>query len=248
MDDSSPYSVTGTPGAVYQKSGRYDVFAVSTTGVLLDKIYTGGVWANWQPVAPASPAHFVSGATAVVGHDGAFHVFTVDSAQHLWQWVYRSGAASWANIASNVTGVPGVTKQWNAATDTTDRFDVFIPQASTAQMVHFSYINGTWNPRDIVGGGGLVAGAAAVVDAAGTYHVFTINTDGVAYQALLTPGSNWAWQQLGGTVTGTPGLTYDGGSRYDLYAPAPSNGIMYHKEYTGSYWSGWQNIGGGNFV
>jgi hypothetical protein len=87
-------------------------------------------------------------------------------------------------------------------------------------------------------------GAAAVVAANGSYHVFAVNTDNVLYQGVFTNGA-WSWQNLGGAVVGTPGVTYQPG-RYDVFAPG-TNGVMYQKIYTSGTWGGWHSIGRSNF-
>jgi hypothetical protein len=83
-------------------------------------------------------------------------------------------------------------------------------------------------------------GGAGAVFENGRYHVFGISPGGVLYQN--TWNSGWSgWQSLGGTVAGTPAVTYHSG-RFDVFAESPS-GVMYQKTYNGS-WGSWRSLGG----
>jgi hypothetical protein len=88
-------------------------------------------------------------------------------------------------------------------------------------------------------------GVSAVYDTAGAYHVFAVNKDGVLYQRIHQ-GNAWeTWQKLGGTVHGTPGVTYHDG-RYDVFAIG-GNGVLYQQTYV-KKWLGWHAVGGSNLA
>lgn len=87
-------------------------------------------------------------------------------------------------------------------------------------------------------GTGVNSGAAVMVS--GVAHVTAIKTStGVLYK---NPPSGW--QNLGGTVAGTPSLTYHDG-RYDAFATSPG-GTMYQKTWVSATtgWSAWSSLGG----
>ncbi|GAA1684191.1 hypothetical protein GCM10009765_36990 [Fodinicola feengrottensis] len=104
----------------------------------------------------------------------------------------------------------------------------------TGNYVAYRYVNVVDDP-----------GVSAVYDAAGAYHVFSINKDGTLYQRIHTADGWGAFQNLGGTVHGTPGVTYHDG-RYDVFAIG-GGGALYQQIYDGT-WHGWTKIGGSNLV
>lgn len=87
-------------------------------------------------------------------------------------------------------------------------------------------------------GTGVNSGAAVMAD--GVAHVTAIKTStGVLYKS---PPSTW--QNLQGTVEGTPSITYHDG-RYDIFATSPG-GTMYMKTWTSptTGWTSWSSLGG----
>ena len=147
----------------------------------------------------------------------------------------------WQDLGGTVFGTPAVTYQ-----GTGNRYDVFAP-GSTGQMYQKSFQNGAWTSWFSIGGANVAAGAHAVIDSAGAFHVFAISSDHHLNQAIYA-GSSWVWQDLGGTVFGTPAVTYQGtGNRYDVFAPG-STGQMYQKSFQNGAWTSWFSIGGANLA
>lgn len=86
---------------------------------------------------------------------------------------------------------------------------------------------------------GAAGGSAVTVP--GEYHDFWVNpANGHMMQSwYVTASPGWREQDLGGSLVGTPGVTYHDG-RYDVFATAP-NGNLYQDIYTsGGGWMGWQ--------
>ncbi len=87
----------------------------------------------------------------------------------------------------------------------------------------------------------VAVGSGGAVFENGEYHVFGVKaSSGVLYQNTWN-GAWSGWQNLGGTVTGTPAVTYHD-NRLDVFAESP-NGAMYQKTWNGT-WSDWNSIGG----
>jgi hypothetical protein len=81
----------------------------------------------------------------------------------------------------------------------------------------------------------------AVYNGGGHYHVFASNAAGTMYEDSWD-GSAWSgWVSLGGTLTGTPGVTYHDG-RIDVFQKTPA-GPMYQKTWDDG-WGDWHSIGG----
>jgi hypothetical protein len=97
------------------------------------------------------------------------------------------------------------------------------------------------NRRELRGAEVVVEHPAAY-DSNGVYHVFGISPAGALYQR--TWNGSWSdWQNLGGTITGTPAVTYHNG-RFDVFAIGPgSTHAMYQKTYDNG-WGDWHSIGG----
>ncbi len=226
-------TVTGAPGVTYDPDAhRFDVFAPGTNGQMYQQTYQAG-WSGWHSIGGAG---FYQGAAAVRDEGGTYHVFAIDGDGVLDQALYAGHGWTWQKIAGTVQGTPGVTYDPSG-----HRFDVFAPSPNGA-LYQDTYEGGKWQGFHRIGGANLAAGAGAVIDAAGTYHVFAIDAAGTLVQAIYNAG--WTFQNLGGVVTGVPAVTYAAGNRFDVFAPSP-NGRLYQKTYQ-SGWSAWHAIGGAN--
>jgi len=217
--------------AVTYHDGRYDVFAVSPNGAMYQKTFQDGAWSSYHSLGGG----FIYGAAAIY-ENGDYHVFGISPGGTLFQNTWNGHWLGWQNLGGDLQGTPAVTYH-------NGRFDVFGSSLNGA-MYQKTYTSGDgWSSWHSIGGGFKPGtGAGAVYDADGAYHVFGISPDGTLFQN--TWNGQWlGWQNLGGTVTGTPAITLHGG-RYDVFVPSP-NGAMYQKTYTsGDGWSSWHSIGG----
>jgi hypothetical protein len=231
-------TIKGHPGVTYDPAtNRYDVFAPGTNGVIYQRTYSGTAWSGWHAIGGS---HFAAGAAAMIDRDGIYHVFASNTSGTVYQAFYGDGVWHWQNLSGIVRGTPAVT--YNAAIH---RFDLFAPGTNGA-MYQKTYSGNNWSGWHSIGGGHFAAGAAAVIDASGVYHVFAADTSGDLRQAWGSSGG-WHWQSLGGTIRGAPGVTYDAlGHRFDVFAPG-TNGSLYQKTYANNEWSGWHDIGGHAF-
>jgi hypothetical protein len=223
-------TVEGTPSLTYH-DGRYDAFATSPSGVMYMKTWTSPTtgWTAWSSIGGSGLND-----AAAVWANSEYHVFSVDTAGHLRQRTYANGAwtSTWEDLGGVVEGTPAVTFH-------DGRYDVFAhsPGGIMYQKTWRPSIG--WGAWVSLGGSDLTGGAGAVY-AESEYHVFGINTSGELMQRTWD-GSWGTWQNLGGTVAGTPAATFDNGN-YHVFARSPG-GTMYRKSYTTS-WSGWVSIGG----
>ncbi|MEO6116174.1 MAG: hypothetical protein ABIP33_07300 [Pseudolysinimonas sp.] len=89
-------------------------------------------------------------------------------------------------------------------------------------------------------------GAAGVIDKNGDYHLFAINSN-YHLEDGYHHGGAWTWSDLGGSVVGTPAVTYNAATgRYDVFA-AGTNGQLYQQMFLNGAWGGWHSLGHSNF-
>ena len=228
----------GSPAVTYH-SGRFDVFALSpSNGAVYQKTYDHG-WGAWHSLGGVLSGGIGVGA---VYESGQYHVFGISPGGALYQDTWNGTWSGWQNLGGRITGTPAVTFH-------DGRFDVFAA-ARTSRAVFQKTFDGGWGPWSSIGGN-LGQGGLGAVYENGEYHVFGISPGGVLFQNTWSGawnGSSWAgsrwqgWQDLGGRVEGTPGVTYYRG-RFDVFAIATADAAMDQITYVGR-WGPWSSLGG----
>ncbi len=145
-----------------------------------------------------------------------------------------------ALIGAPVAGAPA------ACAQDANSLDVFV-QGTDHALWHEHYQSGSgWSAWESLGGY-LTSSPAATSPGNGVIDVFVRGTNGALYEKTTTDGGKtWSsWIPLGGQIpAGTsPAACSWGAGRLDLFVQG-TNGALYHKWYTGSTWSGWENLGG----
>ena len=122
--------------------------------------------------------------------------------------------------------------------------DVFVRGSDNA--LWYKHWNGTtWSALTSLGGI-LTSDPAATSSAPGHIDVFVRGTTGVLWQKTTTDGGQtWNWNNLGGILpAGTsPAACSWGAGRLDVFVQGVT-GVLWHQSYSGTSWSGWQNLGG----
>jgi hypothetical protein len=92
---------------------------------------------------------------------------------------------------------------------------------------------------------GLAGGPAVYDPSSGNLEVYGTGTDSTLKQIAWNPSSGWsAWQNLGGSITGSPTAVYNPvNNNMDVFVTA-AGGQLYEDAWNpSSRWS-WQNLGG----
>jgi mannosyl-glycoprotein endo-beta-N-acetylglucosaminidase len=167
---------------------------------------------------------------------GKYHVFGIKTSNGgLYEDTFGTKWSGWKRITGPATGAPAVTY-------TNGRYDVFVATAGGA-IRQRTLSGGKWSAWKSLGGKfGAGKGVAAIYEN-GKYHVFGITNAGILYENTFT--TKWGgWKKLGGTLQGTPAVTYHGG-RFDVFGISPANGQMYQKTYKSGAWGSWHSLKGG---
>lgn len=175
-----------------------------------------------------TPLRISPGAAAVRSKDGRLHVFSIGTDQHLYQIAQAgSGWSAPQDLGGSLAGTPAVT--YSA---TTGRYDVFGVGAN-GRIYQTTYTGGRWQGLTPLPATGFVGGLSAVIAADGSYHLAGIRADHHLYQVVHSSRGWAAPQNLGGSVAGTPGLTYRSG-RYDIFATG-TDGRIYQTYFQGGW-------------
>ncbi len=203
------------------------------------------------PVPIESPiAGYSSQATAQAGQsyyhadDGSWQSSTwtdMTSSSANTNICIKAFTAPWTSLGGQIpAGTSPAACSWGAG-----RLDLFV-QGTNGALYHKWYTGSTWSGWENLGGV-LTSSPAATSPGNGVIDVFVRGTNGALYEKTTTDGGKtWSsWIPLGGQIpAGTsPAACSWGAGRLDLFVQG-TNGALYHKWYTGSTWSGWENLGG----
>jgi hypothetical protein len=176
----------------------------------------------------------------------SYHIFGISPGGDLHQDTWSGSWAGWQDLGNpgpGLTGSPGVA--YNGGDGSYHAFVL----AGNGQAYQETYTpSAGWGSWQSLGGDFQSGFSAVYVPANGTYHVFGISPGGALHEDTWS-GSWTGWQDLGNpggiTLTGSPGVAYNGGDgSYHAFALG-SNGQTYQETYTPSAgWGSWQNLGG----
>ncbi|WP_312034273.1 glycoside hydrolase family 27 protein [Actinoplanes sp. TBRC 11911] len=187
------------------------VFARGTDGTLLGKKIEG------QPAAYASPG-------------GRIDVFARGTDKKIWHRVSTGGGwGPWTSLGGAAADDPSVA--FAGPTDWTvfARFD--------DNLIHFRSATGAWT---LFGGpdGKAVRGRPSVaIDGSGAVHVAVRGRTEEISERVLSGGVWSDWQNLGGTLSGSPTLVGASGRVY-MFAVAADN-RLWQRNYVDGAWGGW---------
>jgi len=189
-------SILGTPGAVVDGS----VLRVFASGV------DGTPWQYWFDgtwhLTAINNGKIASG-TAAVQYRGVPRFFARGLDGQLIQYFMRAdGSWDWQALGGNFVGTPG------AVVDGSD-LRVFVRGADGSPWQYwYNWYDGTWHLGK-VDNGQITSGIGAVYfwDVP---RFFARGLDGQLIQYFRQANGSWAWEGLGGSILGTPGVVLDG--------------------------------------
>jgi hypothetical protein len=183
------------------------------------------------PVPIANPAGIV--------YNGAFHVLArATGTGHLLDaWCTACNGTDWhfQDLGGTITGAPAVTVyngQLRVAADWSDGTTVYQTWDDPASGWH------AWQPV----AGSLAAPVLTVYLGALHLTARAADTGNVMDDVCgVCDGSDWNLTNLGGVITGTPSVAVYNG-QFHIVADGGDATTVWHKYWSGSAWSGWQEV------
>lgn len=225
---------TSGPAAVGY-GGQVHVFVRGTDGATYENVYSGVTWSGWSSVggyalsAPAAalrrgPLGYID--LAVRG---------LDSAIYFQSYVPGKGWSGFSSRGGVLTSAPALNSQsdgivniWARGTDGAVKQQAWNGSAWSAWM-------------DL--GGGIFGAPSAVSRTENVVDVYARGANNATYQRYWTASGGWSqWFLVDQTaIDSSPAAGADGPAHEWLVARGGS-GLMY-KEWNGSAWSGWIDLG-----
>ncbi len=228
--------ILGSAAVVYTAATRgYDVYVIGLDHRLRVRSLANGRWGAWKVLGSG---RYQGSPAAVASRDGAQHIIAVGRDRHLYDVIRHGSAVSRPrNLGGAAVGAPAVTFR---AGDNA----LYVFWVGTDGRIHRkAQVDGHWKAASAISSRGFAGGVGAVRDRAGNHFVTAPRTDRHAY--LLT-GSGRGWSKpldLGGSVRGTPAVTYAANGQVDVVAAAVDGRIVRRVRAHG-HWTGWQTVTG----
>jgi hypothetical protein len=169
---------------------------------------------------------------------GVLHVYARGTNGHLMQKAYNGSWDEWQDLGGEIkAGTSPTAVSWGP-----NRIDVFVTGTDSA-LWHKCWTGSAWSGWQSLGGV-LTSSPGATSWGPGILHVFARGADGHLMQKAYA-GDWGGWQDLGGDIKPgtTPAAVSWGPNRIDVFATG-TDAACWHKCWTGSGWSGWENLGG----
>jgi len=224
--------VTGT--TIVYSTGRYDLFAIGSDHRLRHRSNTGGKWSAWSVVGSG---RYLGVPAAIRAGSGALWVAAV-GLNHSVYLVTKYGSSVSAPKrlgGTHVTGAPAITYQSSGY-----QVDVFwttqggVVQRRAMRGKHWGAISEVTR--------GFSSGIGAVRVADGGFRLVTTRGDRHVY-LISSTGTGWTRpNQIGGSVIGSPALTYDKSrQRMDVVAVGVNGALQYRSNVKG-HWGSWKAV------
>ena len=215
-------------GAVASSSGRLDLFAHGTDGMVWHMAF-GGAWSRPENLSGVLGA----GVAAASWGAGRLDVFTTKVDSGVYHKVFDGSRWSeWEPLGGTASSAPTAVA-WSAG-----RLDLFV--RGTDNALYHKWYDGRWSGWEWLGGA-LASGPAVASWAAGRLDVFARGTDNTL-QHKWYDGRWSSWESLGVTPASELAAVSWGPNRIDVFARGADNTLQ-HKWYDGA-WSGWESLGG----
>src|SRR6266850_1617497 len=230
---------------------KIDLFWIDTSGNLKWKPFDSG-WIPTTSLGKPSRVTLAGRPASVSWNSDRIDVFVRATNNTLWQKYFTGGA--WVSDWVPIHGV-SVASSPAVASWAENRLDVFVKgtdgKGSDIALWHLWY-DGGWGDWESLGGSPLfpASAPAAVSWGYGRIDVFVQGPGNHVYhkwydqsgQAEWQPGVEEAWENLGGTITGDPGVASWGPGRLDVFGRGP-DGKMRHRWYDNIWLDSWINTG-----
>jgi hypothetical protein len=205
---------------------RIDLFGLTGTGKLTQKIWINGSLSAWVNVVGVDASTWLFTPTVVSWARGRGDVFVVDSttlqvSRFAWTWSSVNPIVM-QNIGGYCTSRPSAVS-WEEG-----RIDVFCRDAN-GELSWSSLPPGTslnWTTWQAIGSGSIVNEPQAVSRMKGSIDVF-VQTANDTVAVGTYDKQTWTWQDLGGSVGGPPKVFLDYMSRANVFAMDKYGALLY---------------------
>jgi alpha-galactosidase len=200
-----------------------EVFASGADGTL--QVYADGKWTGLGKKIVGQPAAYASS-------DGRIDLFVQGADGQAWHGVLTGRHASWAPLGGHLASAPTV------AFTSGSHWTVFA-RATSGQLISRG-VSGGWTslgaPVDPAADG-FLGRPSASIDGSGAVHVAVRARTDEIWERVQTGGVWSDWQDLGGTLSGSPTLVAAAGRIY-MFAVAADN-RLWQRNFVDGGWGGW---------
>jgi hypothetical protein len=227
--------LTSAPAAASWAGNRLDLFAIDSSGSLVQKWWYGKSWfPEWNDLSKPSSGSLTGAPAAVSWGYNRIDVFVTASDNTLrHRWWDSTHWSAWENLGGQLTSPPTVTS-WGP-----NRLDLFA-RAPNGSLQH-KWWNGHWSQWESLGGG-VVGAPTAVSWAPNRVDVFVRGTDNRLHHQWFN--GRWVgWEPLGGGLTAAPAAATWGPNRIDVFVRGTNN-ALWHRWWDGIAWRGFESLGG----
>ncbi|WP_433363128.1 glycoside hydrolase family 27 protein [Actinoplanes sp. CA-142083] len=211
--------VTGTdlgPASDAPAAAGGRVFARGNDGMLRE--YVDGAWRSLGRRIVGQPA-------AYSPENGRIDVYARGTDNRVWQRVFAGGRwGAWSDLGGKVASEPAAAGGW-----------VFARGADG--LIQARGADGRWTGIGGPDGRGVLGRPSAAVDGSGAVHVTVRYRTDEIWERVYSGGSWSAWQNLGGTLSGSPTLLGTSGRVY-MFAVAADN-RLWQRNFVDGAWGGW---------
>ena len=151
-----------------------------------------------------------------------------------------SSSGTWESPGGPIADSPAIASQG------TNELDAFV-RGTDGQLYQKTWTGSSWTTWSALGGptNNTFQGAPAAISwGSGYLDVFVRGTDNALWHRWYRNGS-WSssWENLGGNLADSPAVTSQGNNELDVFI-RDANGQLSQKTWTGSLWTGWNELGG----
>jgi alpha-galactosidase len=197
------------------------VFARGADGTVRENV--NGAWSSLGRQITGQPAAYASAG-------GRIDLFVRGVEGRVWHRALTNGLwGTWSDLGGPVADSPSV-----AFTGPTD-WTVFARGADG--LIRAKARNGGWTSIGGPNGRGVNGRPSAAIDASGAVHVTVRHRTDEIWERVNTDGTWSEWQNLGGTLSGSPTLLATEGRVY-LFAVAADN-RLWQRNFVDGAWGGW---------
>jgi alpha-galactosidase len=230
--DAVPGADLGTatsapPAVVRQDDGATTVLARADDGALRERTGDG----PWRDLGGPAGGRILGQPAAYASPGGRIDVFVRGADSAAYRRTYLNGRwGPWTGLGGRLTSAPTV------AFSGPDSWTLFARGASGTVAARGPH--GGWSDIGAPADQPLYGRPSAAVDASGAVHVAVRTASDAVWERTRDAAGDWQpWQDLGGTVSGSPTLVAAGG-QVRLYARALDY-TLWQRAYGPDGWGGW---------
>lgn len=215
---SASVSFVGTPSAISDGTGRLNVAARDSQGLIWITTENGGAWSSWS---------LLPGILLIPVNAPVFG--NVTNSSDLWVVNSDPVLTSWG---------PGRMEAFVYGADA---------NTGAIGLMHSWADNYTWADKwEVLGTGSMQGTPTAISWGPGRTDVFVRGGGNELDHKAFANGS-WSsgWENLGGLMSSSPSVTSWGSGRLDVFMRGLNDNQLWHLAFDGGVWSAWDPRGGG---